>query len=129
MKLIVCVKQVPDTSGKVAVKPDGTLDRASMDTIINPDDANAVEAALQLRDELGEGKVVVMTMGPMQVLGSGSLIPMPPARSLPPLSTSWGSKKMISSSAVVRQSTAIPPRSDLRSLKSWVCPRSPMLPS
>ena len=30
MKAIVCVKQVPDTSGKVAYKPDGTLDRASM---------------------------------------------------------------------------------------------------
>lgn len=69
MKFIVCVKQVPDTSGKVAVKPDGTLDRASMDTIINPDDANAVEAALQLRDQLGEGKVIVMTMGPMQAVG------------------------------------------------------------
>ena len=35
MKLIVCVKQVPDTSGKVAVNADGTLDRASMQTIIN----------------------------------------------------------------------------------------------
>ena len=45
MKLIVCVKQVPDTSGKVAVNADGTLDRASMQTIINPDDMNAVEAA------------------------------------------------------------------------------------
>ena len=48
MKVIVCVKQVPDTSGKVAVKPDGTLDRASMATIINPDDKNAIEAALAL---------------------------------------------------------------------------------
>ena len=47
MKIIVTVKQVPDTSGKVAVNPDGTLDRASMQTIINPDDMNAVEAALQ----------------------------------------------------------------------------------
>ena len=47
MKAIVCVKQVPDTSGKVAVNPDGTLNRASMATIINPDDKNAVEAALQ----------------------------------------------------------------------------------
>ena len=36
MKVIVTVKQVPDTSGKVAVNPDGTLDRASMQTIINP---------------------------------------------------------------------------------------------
>ena len=53
MKIIVCVKQVPDTSGKVSVKPDGTLDRASMDTITNPDDLNAVEAALSLKDRLG----------------------------------------------------------------------------
>ena len=45
MKAIVCVKQVPDTSGKVAVKPDGTLDRASMATITNPDDLSALEAA------------------------------------------------------------------------------------
>ena len=60
---MVTVKQVPDTSGKVAVNPDGTLDRASMQTIINPDDLNAVEAALALKDELG-CKVVAFTMGP-----------------------------------------------------------------
>ena len=53
MKIIVCVKQVPDTSGKVSVNPDGTLDRASMETIINPDDLNAMEAALALKDETG----------------------------------------------------------------------------
>ncbi|MBQ9979647.1 MAG: electron transfer flavoprotein subunit beta/FixA family protein [Oscillospiraceae bacterium] len=63
MKIIVCVKQVPDTSGKVAVKADGTLDRASMATIINPDDLNAVEAALKLKDDTG-AKVIVVTMGP-----------------------------------------------------------------
>ena len=63
MKAIVCVKQVPDTSGKVAVNPDGTLNRASMQTIINPDDMNAVEAALKLKDDTG-CKVVVVTMGP-----------------------------------------------------------------
>ncbi|MGO5096612.1 acryloyl-CoA reductase electron transfer subunit gamma [Agathobaculum sp. LCP25S3_E8] len=63
MKAIVCVKQVPDTSGKVAVNPDGTLNRASMATIINPDDKNAVEAALKLKDATG-CKVVVVTMGP-----------------------------------------------------------------
>ena len=50
MKIFVTVKQVPDTSGKVAVNPDGTLDRASMQTIINPDDLNAAEAALVLKD-------------------------------------------------------------------------------
>ena len=63
MKIYVCVKQVPDTSGKVAVNPDGTLNRASMQTITNPDDMNAVEAALKLKDELG-CTVTVVTMGP-----------------------------------------------------------------
>ena len=62
MKAIVCVKQVPDTSGKVAVKADGTMDRASMATITNPDDLNALEAALQLKDATG-CEVVVVTMG------------------------------------------------------------------
>ena len=68
MKILVTVKQVPDTSGKVAVNPDGTLNRASMQTIINPDDINAVEAALALKDELG-CKVVAVTMGPMPAEG------------------------------------------------------------
>ena len=63
MKIIVSVKQVPDTSGKVAVNPDGTLNRASMQTIINPDDMNAVEAALKIKDATG-CKVLVVTMGP-----------------------------------------------------------------
>ena len=63
MKIIVCVKQVPDTSGKVAVKPDGTMDRASMATIINPDDMNATEAALKIKDATG-CKVIVVSMGP-----------------------------------------------------------------
>ena len=63
MKIIVTVKQVPDTSGKVAVNPDGTLDRASMQTIINPDDLNAVEAALVLKEQTG-AEVVVVSMGP-----------------------------------------------------------------
>lgn len=68
MKIIVSVKQVPDTSGKVAVNPDGTLDRASMQAIINPDDLNAVEAALKLKDETG-CKVIVVTMGPPPAAG------------------------------------------------------------
>ena len=63
MKIIVCVKQVPDTSGKVAVNPDGTLNRASMATITNPDDLNAVEAALALKEQTG-AEVVVVSMGP-----------------------------------------------------------------
>ena len=63
MKIIVCVKQVPDTSGKVAVKEDGTLDRASMAVITNHDDKSAAEAALRLKDKYG-CKVVAVTMGP-----------------------------------------------------------------
>ena len=63
MKILVCVKQVPDTSGRLAVNPDGTLNRALMQTIINPDDMNAVEAALKLKDETG-CKVIAVTMGP-----------------------------------------------------------------
>lgn len=63
MKCIVCVKQVPDTSGVVAVKEDGTMDRAAMATITNHDDLAAVEAALQLKDQTG-CEVVVVSMGP-----------------------------------------------------------------
>ena len=68
MKIIVSIKQVPDTSGKVAVNPDGTLNRASMQTITNPDDMNAVEAALKLKDATG-CKVIVITMGPAPAAG------------------------------------------------------------
>ena len=68
MKIIVCLKQVPDTSGKVAVNPDGTLNRASMQTITNPDDMNALEAALKLKDATG-CRVIVVTMGPAPAAG------------------------------------------------------------
>ena len=68
MKIIVSIKQVPDTSGKVAVNPDGTLNRASMQTITNPDDMNALEAALEIKDAAG-CKVIVVTMGPAPAAG------------------------------------------------------------
>ncbi|MBQ9492782.1 MAG: electron transfer flavoprotein subunit beta/FixA family protein [Oscillibacter sp.] len=68
MKIIVSIKQVPDTSGKVSVNPDGTLDRASMQTITNPDDMNALEAALKIKDATG-CKVIVVTMGPAPAAG------------------------------------------------------------
>ncbi len=69
MKIVVCVKQVPDTSGRVAVKDDGTLDRASMATITNPDDMNAVEAALAIKDKNPDVKVIVVSMGPGPAAG------------------------------------------------------------
>ena len=65
MKIYVCVKQVPDTSGVVAVNPDGTMNRSKMPTIINPDDLNAMEAALQLKESEG-ATVIAVSMGPMQ---------------------------------------------------------------
>ena len=48
MKIIVCVKQVPDTKGGVKFNPDGTLYRGEMPTVMNPDDKAGLEAALRL---------------------------------------------------------------------------------
>ena len=62
MKVVVCVKQVPDTKGGVQFNPDGTLNRAAMLTIMNPDDKAGLEAALRLKDEFG-AEVTVLTMG------------------------------------------------------------------
>ena len=64
MKIVVCVKQVPDTAGGVKFKPDGTLDRAGMLAIMNPDDKAGLEAALRIKDTDPENiKVTVLTMG------------------------------------------------------------------
>ena len=62
MKIIVCVKQVPDTAGGVKFNPDGTLDRGAMLAIMNPDDKAGVEAALRIKDEFG-AEVTVLSMG------------------------------------------------------------------
>lgn len=62
MKIIVCVKQVPDTKGGVKFNPDGTLDRGAMLTIMNPDDKAGLEAALRLKDQYS-AEVTVLTMG------------------------------------------------------------------
>lgn len=62
MKIIVCVKQVPDTKGGVEFNPDGTLNRAAMLAIMNPDDKAGLEAALRLKDKF-DAEVTVLTMG------------------------------------------------------------------
>ena len=62
MKIVVWVKQVPDTKGGVKFNPDGTLDRGAMLAIMNPDDKAGVEAALRIKDECG-AEVTVLTMG------------------------------------------------------------------
>jgi len=62
---IVLVKQVPDTaniSGQV-MKPDGTVNRAKLPAIFNPEDLTALEMALQVKDRFG-GTVTAITMGP-----------------------------------------------------------------
>ena len=63
-KIIVFVKQVPDTKNVTgeAMKPDGTINRAALPAIFNPEDLNALELALQLKDRYG-AKVVAATMG------------------------------------------------------------------
>lgn len=62
MKIVVCIKQVPDTKGGVQFNPDGTLNRGAMLTIMNPDDKAGLEAALRIKDEIG-AEVTVLTMG------------------------------------------------------------------
>lgn len=65
MKIVVCVKQVPDTN-EVRIDPvTGTLIRDGIPSIMNPDDKNALEEALRLKDETG-ATVTVISMGPMQ---------------------------------------------------------------
>ena len=61
---VVCIKQVPDT-GKVtgeAMKADGTINRAALPAVFNPEDRNALEAALQVKERYG-ATVTVITMG------------------------------------------------------------------
>jgi len=69
LNIIICVKQVPDTS-EIKINPEtNTLMRDGVPSIINPFDLNAIEAGIQIRDEVG-GKVTVLTMGPPQAVES-----------------------------------------------------------
>ena len=62
MNIVVCIKQVPDTKGGVKFNPDGTLDRAAMLAIMNPDDKAGLEAALRIKDETGSSQDVRLSM-------------------------------------------------------------------
>ena len=61
---VVCIKQVPDTKKVTgqAMKADGTINRAALPAIFNPEDKNALEAALSVKERYG-GKVIAITMG------------------------------------------------------------------
>ena len=66
MKIIVCIKQVPDTTN-VRINPDtNTLIREGVESIINPFDMYAIEEGLRLKEKHG-GTVTVLSMGPPQV--------------------------------------------------------------
>ena len=66
MKIVVCVKQVPDTT-EIKINPEtGTLIRDGVPAILNPDDANALEQALRIRDNCPDATVTVISMGPPQ---------------------------------------------------------------
>lgn len=66
LKIIVLAKQVPDTRnvGKDAMKADGTVNRAALPAIFNPEDLNALEQALRLKDAYPGSTVTILTMGP-----------------------------------------------------------------
>lgn len=66
LKIVVLAKQVPDTRnvGKDAMKEDGTINRAVLPAIFNPEDLNALEQALRLKDKYAGSTITVLTMGP-----------------------------------------------------------------
>ncbi len=64
MKIVVCVKQVPDTETKVIIGGDGlSIDPANVKYVMNPYDEFAVEEALKLKEAAGDGEVIVLTLG------------------------------------------------------------------
>ncbi len=66
LKIVVLAKQVPDTRnvGKDAMKADGTVNRAALPAIFNPEDLNALEQALRIKDANPGSTVTLLTMGP-----------------------------------------------------------------
>ena len=69
MNIVVCLKQVPDTTAVKIDPKTGTLIRDGVPSIINPEDKHALEAALNIKDNVG-GKVTVISMGPLQAQGA-----------------------------------------------------------
>lgn len=66
LKIVVLAKQVPDTRnvGPDAMTPEGTVNRAALPAIFNPEDLNALEQALRLKDQNPGSTVTIVTMGP-----------------------------------------------------------------
>lgn len=71
MKIVVCVKHVPDTETKVVIADDGkSLNPANVKFILNPYDEFAVEEALKLKEAQGDGEVIVLSLGPEEAQSS-----------------------------------------------------------
>lgn len=68
MNIIVLAKQVPDTRnvGKDAMREDGTVNRGALPDIFNPEDLNALEQALRIKDQYPDTTISVLTMGPFR---------------------------------------------------------------
>ena len=133
MNIIVCVKQVPDTT-EIKIDPvKGTLIRDGVPSIMNPDDKGGLELALRLKDECG-AHVTVISMGPPQadvilreafamgadraILLTLWLLAMPSRACAAPSTTT-------SSSLAARLSTVTLPRWDLSWPSISTCHRSP----
>ena len=68
MKIVVAIKQVPDTETKIAIGADGkSIDESSVTWIVNPYDEYAVEEALKIKEAKGAGEVIVVSIGPARV--------------------------------------------------------------
>ena len=138
---IVCVKQVPDTANVTAeaMKADGTVNRAALPTIFNPEDLHALEMALEVRDQYG-GTVTVVSMGPPKAAdvlrdslfrGTDRAILLTDRRAAASdtLATSYILAQAIRPgaaatwcSAAARPSTATRPRSARSAPRSWESP-------
>ena len=66
MKIVVFVKQVPDTETRIQIK-DGQVDTSSVKWVVNPYDEFAIEEALRIKERLGSGQVTVASLGPERV--------------------------------------------------------------
>ena len=82
MELLVCIKQVPDTS-EIRLDPEtNNLIRTGLPSIINPYDMHALEAALSVKDQYEGSRVTVITMGPPQ---AEAALRLRPVRSAAPI--------------------------------------------
>ena len=145
-KIVVLAKQVPDTRnvGKDAMKADGTVNRAALPAIYNPEDLNALEQALRLKSKIEGATVHVLTMGPARAAeiiresmyrgaDGGYLLSGREFAGSDTLATSYALAcairkmgKLTLSFVVARLSTVTQHRSALRLPKNWAYHKLPM---